>query len=473
MADGEEGGPREKFNFDLSSTEHERAERLYAILARSKKFYRYPTGTILFLSEGRFQEQTDPWTFNGSLVSLVSFETGKGKFRSLEYKDLAALLASQARFSLPVIEDIITSPKVFDTGRGPELFKPGLNAIGKYQVYYARHPDPTIIEPEPLPGVEHLKACFAPFPVVGPGDLANVIAWLVGGVVYGNMTTPLLMVNGNMPGLGKTTLIQAVAYILEGKDVAATPAYGSEFSKNVGAKLASTDHIVLLDNVVTRGGREFDNPDLSTYLTQPSTDIRKLGTNEFHSGRQLLFAMSINNARLATDIALRSLVVQLNSERSVPLVPYPLKYARDHRRELYGELLGLALSRPGPVPLPDYSFRFVDWWNTCAPRVSPYFGPLCLSRAAVDAATQEVVDLLGDLQEFTPSDLLTRIDSQVDAYGSIIDRLGKGSERSRITRLGKLLAPLIDVKTAVVGAPAMTLRKRDVKPASYFIERGE
>jgi hypothetical protein len=105
-------------------------------------------------------------------------------------------------------------------------------------------------------------------PFLSEAHRNNVIAWLVGGMTLNDVNPPMITVTGNDRGVGKSSLVQACGYILTGQNQNAIRSSGEEFEKQLGAKFASEERFIMLDNITTGGNRSYKNAKLSSLLTE-------------------------------------------------------------------------------------------------------------------------------------------------------------------------------------------------------------
>lgn len=298
-----------------------------------------------------------------------------------------AFLSSPAFDSLPPLDAVFTSPRiVFDEAGRPRLHSHGYEKRTR-SLYLPDSPVPV----EPSTSTLHLKKCFSGMPWRTDEDRRRFLGWLLGSFLYdSDIVRPLLVVESNSQRAGKSSLCYAAGRILDGKDpVSLKP--GPELEKRLAALLSSNDTFGLLDNVVSKTGT-FDSVDLSSALTTPGKiSIRRLCTNSMIAGGGLVFAMTVNDARLSRDLTTRAVPVSLIVEEgeTKPHVPYAPEYAAAHRVEILAELLGLALSDPPPVP--KITSRFVAWERFVRPRIAAAFGDVELGAEFTDSPIDAVL----------------------------------------------------------------------------------
>jgi hypothetical protein len=163
-------------------------------------------------------------------------------------------------------------------------------------------------------------------------------------------------------------------------------AQGGEFVKQLSARFLDNQRFILLDNVIGKGGKDktFKSEPLARFLTSGwSKQVRILGLSRSVSQSGVLFCLTANDCRLDPDLATRAIIADLYREQLAPMDPYVLDYARTHRTELYGELLGLAMSIPTATHTTEHStFRFRAWLDFVMPRIAKAFGPLAIGESS-------------------------------------------------------------------------------------------
>lgn len=156
--------------------------------------------------------------------------------------------------------------------------------------------------------------------------------------------TPLVVMQANMPGSGKTTLAQLISTIVIGSSVPAMACEKSEPNrKEILAKLRGAPSIALLDNVVAR----FGGPNLSALITSRSFEDRSLGhLKQLSAPNDTTWIATGNRISLAPDMARRCLHLRLQCDVEKPHLRGGFRYPNlmDHARQRRGELLSAALT---------------------------------------------------------------------------------------------------------------------------------
>lgn len=402
---------------------------------------------------------------------------GRADIPHLLFRDEAvALFGASEKSLLPQIEFVLHEPGVLTVDGKPRLIADeGYDAVAKSYLWVK--PGGALISPRP--GTEHLEKCFSGVPFLNQEYRNNVVAWLVAGMCLDDINSPMLTVTGNDRGVGKSSLVQACGYILTGEAQNAIAPTGAEFEKQLGAKFASEQRFVMLDNI-TSSGKSFAQPKLASLLTEGrSKQVRRLGQSRQITMSGVLFALTANAAKLDQDLATRSLPIVLYKDAPGPMIPYCLQYAKEHRAEIFGELLTLALEdRDFDVPEEYRTCRFVDWINYVVPIVQPKFGALAVREAEdLDDRFQDLfgwgADGIGD--EFASSDLYEHVMANPDNFKGLWESIviAKGLI-SRKMKLAKYLSGVVG-KTHFI-SPELTIRlvqsrkPTSKKPALYAFE---
>jgi hypothetical protein len=169
--------------------------------------------------------------------------------------------------------------------------------------------------------------------------------------------SPLVLVNGNVRGAGKSLICRLLSIIANGTDgiLMAWPAAGGygNLDDEVRKRLASLLHeaapLVVIDNLP--GGRDFASDSLNAFLTSTEFYDRKLHHNDGQrvGGRNKLTLLATGNAvQPSGDCSDRVLTIQLRSPHENPrsLPPTSFKYPNllEHVKANRAQLLGAALT---------------------------------------------------------------------------------------------------------------------------------
>lgn len=477
------------FNRELlpHETRAQWAARFYERASATKRVYRTSDDNMLVIPERGLPIRIyHPDLFDGVLgeiVDIVQMIRGRGGEQSpvtatLQRPELLKLFNSTQKHILPEVKAIVYEPVLVPCGNGGyEISHPGYNpASGVY--YFVKPGEPAI---RPLPGTEHLEACFSAVPFESQPFRANLLGWLLGGVLLDQtLDPPLLVVTGNRQGIGKSSVVQAAGSIITGVQPSPMSPHGSEFTKQLSAAFLESQRFLFLDNIVVRAGGSYDNTHLSTLLTQGfSKKVRLLGHSRNVSSSGILIAASLNDAKLSTDLATRSLPIKLMTWEDRLHSPYCKHYAVEHRAELYGELLWLGLQGQddSATSQEHLAFRFRRWLQFVRPRIEARFGPMALDEAAaLDEISQEMFHFGVDWHDvdFTVTDFVGRLRLMASRYPALSTKLGNiPSDAGIRSAFGKMLQAKTDKPISTDGTLTVTLRGREDKKEKRTVYRFE
>ena len=158
---------------------------------------------------------------------------------------------------------------------------------------------------------------------------------------------PMVTINGNRPGTGKTTLAMLLAIVADGEGVQTctfTP-NDEELEKRLATRAESGAHVIIIDNVKTKLALE--SQVLERTITDAKPSFRRLSTNTEISRpvNDIIFCLTMNGTRLGADLRRRALPINLHltddpTHRSFTNEQL-LSWARLHRGELVAELAGM------------------------------------------------------------------------------------------------------------------------------------
>jgi len=286
---------------------------------------------------------------------LVFVERGKGiSIKGVEREALKVVLSSVARFYQEKSQDgeIVrisveppnelagyldtVSPKPFRPIRGilemPILqldgsvsLAPGHDAKTGY--YHAKSAD---LELRLLPweaidqgagtaAAQTICTLLSDFPFTDPGDRAGAVALLLSMVARHLIEgcVPLFLVSGNIPGAGKTRLVEVMHMICTGKKVAATswPKEDEEVRKMLLTYAEAARPLVCIDNIDSG----FGSPHLDAALTSGTVSGRRLGSLALVDAEsRVLYAATGNNVRITSDLTRRTQPIFLESPLEHP-----------------------------------------------------------------------------------------------------------------------------------------------------------
>jgi hypothetical protein len=201
-------------------------------------------------------------------------------------------------------------------------------------------------EVRPRKGDQALRAALDGFAWKEEADRVNVIGALLTMLSIPQWTRghPFLAINGNKSGVGKSTLAQVLAVIIEGR-LPATVTYvprEEELEKRIATQVESGDRVVIIDNARTSAA--IASTVLERSVTDARPSFRRLGTNTTISRpvNDLLFVLTMNMTQLGADLRRRALPLNLEVAGNVRQRHYvsvdPVGEAMAARGAILGEL---------------------------------------------------------------------------------------------------------------------------------------
>lgn len=197
--------------------------------------------------------------------------------------------------------------------------------------------------------LRYLLSALEGFCWKSPIDCMNFIGALLTAITmpHWGRGHPFLAINGNKPGIGKSTLASVLAVIVEGHDPGSISYIpdDTEFEKQLATRVEGGDRVIVIDNAKTR--RPIESQVLERNITASRINFRRLGTNTAITRPQndVLFCLTMNMTQLGPDLRRRALPINLLKEENVRTSHYPLHdviaYALEHRLEIIAELSGM------------------------------------------------------------------------------------------------------------------------------------
>lgn len=198
----------------------------------------------------------------------------------------------------------------------------------------------------------HLRQLLSDFAFRSDADVANAAALFLTGLLVGRFVAsgkPIALLDGNQPRVGKTRFVEVVGIVLDGEEPTIVPfkSDDDELAKAICAKLNTrTQSIVLIDNAKIASGGTINSPTIEAFSTAPMFSMRILGQSKnFERPNDLIWCVTMNNTRGSADLVARSMPVRFHFEGDPSHRDYggrdPKEYARRHRVDLLGELVGM------------------------------------------------------------------------------------------------------------------------------------
>src|SRR5262249_53173950 len=149
-----------------------------------------------------------------------------------------------------------------------------------------------VLPPDPAPGrpfvdrlPRHLRALLSGFCFREDADAVNALAALVTAVLVNHFVAvpkPVVLLDGNQPGLGKTPLARVLGAVLDGHDpsLIAFTTDDDELGKRICATLRGGGQSVLVfDNAKVRAGDAINSRVIESQSMAPTIALRILGTS--------------------------------------------------------------------------------------------------------------------------------------------------------------------------------------------------
>jgi len=370
---------------------------------------------------------------------------------------------------IPALESIVNTPVL---GRDGTLHtEPGYNE--QTRLYYTG--GVTIGDVVPTDAnVNRSKSLFlndllVDFPFKDESSKAHAVAYallpFVRQLIPG--PTPLYLFNSPTPGTGKGKCINACAFPSLGYDVPTmTEAQNDdEWRKRLTTVLMGGRSHVVIDNV----NNGLNSGDLASALTQPTWSDRMLGGNQEVNVRiKTVWAASGNNVPVSEELARRCILIQLDANVEKPWERTGFKHAdlmswaRENRNELVTAAVTLVnawIQAGKPLYQGKVKGSYEAWTNVMGGILQTAGIPGFLENEstmfeAAVSKTQVLADFVkewfskyqeaavfaGDLFKLASHADDPDEQRMGDYKGLLDDLLGAGNQRSRQTKLGKILA---------------------------------
>ena len=260
---------------------------------------------------------------------------------------------------------------------------------------------------EPLEGTTHIDDCLQDFHFKDNASRTNYVGCLLGLILYQHAKRqPLLCISADGPAAGKSHLAKLASVI--GDNVVAPMTIGlspseSEFEKSVGSVLEHNCRVVIIDNVKSSNKRnEVDSPVLDRITSVELISTRRLGSSSLITRlANILWILTTNHARLSPDLSSRCIPVVLKSPTGTDRTyrhANLLEYAHKHRKQFFGELMGMIIRWRDAGANPDKSVnhRESSWTQIIggvlkANGYKDFLGNVAETRANQDLTLKELV----------------------------------------------------------------------------------
>lgn len=196
---------------------------------------------------------------------------------------------------------------------------------------------------------EHIDRVLSGFCFSEPRiGVANTVAAMLAPLLrehWKDSGKPAFVFAGNQAGLGKSLLACIVGHICGNRDPSHILEHRNEdkLEKAVATAFASGRKVLLFDNVKSKIESEF----IEKGITAQTMSIRKLGGNTYiECDNDMLWLFTANTPSLGEDMMTRCVAIELqftDDPRTRTFEFDPLRFARENRHKILGELLHMTL----------------------------------------------------------------------------------------------------------------------------------
>ncbi|MCB9779712.1 MAG: hypothetical protein H6742_14200 [Alphaproteobacteria bacterium] len=340
------------------------AEKILAVIVPTRRFFRFEHGAV-YVHKGRGPILLDEKNLPGILAAylelamLVDTEEGRAflGYEALPLNLSRALIHNpRFRSKLPVLTAYARSP-VFD------LRWKLVASFGWHEPSGIFYDGPEV---RPRDGDVALRAAIDGFAWKEEADRVNLVGALLTMLSIPHWTRghPFLAINGNKPGVGKSTLGRVLAAIVEGQapPTVSYVANDEEFEKQIATRIEAGDRVLIVDNA--KATTAISSPVLERCITDAKLSFRRLGSNTAISRPQndVLFVLTMNMTQLGPDLRRRALPLNLEVVGNVRHATYaaddPVGDVLAARVDVLGELAGMVRSWvEAGRPMPEHPAR--------------------------------------------------------------------------------------------------------------------
>ena len=323
------------------------ADKILGVIGPTRRFFRFEHGTV-YVHKGRgpilLDERNLPGILSSYLELAMLHDTEEGRlFQGYEALPLnlsrALIHSPRFRSKLPVLTAYVRSP-VFD------LHWNLVASFGWHEpsgIFYDGN------EVRPRDGDDALRAAIDGFSWKEEADRVNLVGALLTMLTISHWTRghPFLAINGNKPGVGKSTLARVLAAIVEGQapPTVSYVANDEEFEKQIATRIEAGDRVLIVDNA--KATTAIASAVLERCITDAKLSFRRLGSNTAISRPQndVLFVLTMNMTQLGPDLRRRALPLNLEVVGNVRHATYaaddPVGDVLAARDGILGELSGM------------------------------------------------------------------------------------------------------------------------------------
>lgn len=200
----------------------------------------------------------------------------------------------------------------------------------------------------------HLQRLLTDFCLRDAADVANAIGAMLTGLLMPHFVArgkPVVLLDGNQPGLGKTLLARVLGLILDESDprLIAYTTDDDELTKKICATLrGSQQSVLIVDNAKTRVGGSISSSVIESNSMAPELSLRILGQSlNYTRPNDLIWCVTMNDTRTSSDLASRGLPIRFHYDSNPKDRNFggrePIEYVKEHRNEILGELAGMVV----------------------------------------------------------------------------------------------------------------------------------
>jgi len=321
-------------------------------LARTGRWFTYHKAPAVLREDGELvtiATLQDVQNLIGSdIIPVRNLQGNRPPFGAVLRADIPKLIFAEfchngSRY-FPLVDRVVQLP-AFGVQAGAFCpAAPGYDPVTK-AVYIGTVTDPECPQNEDFP---HLKQWLSGLTFESPIHHANTLGLMAAMLCRSAIARfPLVLIEANTHSAGKTTLAQAMGYLLAGELPEGMSYTGNEesFERNLSNYANRPGpNFILIDNVRKKHG----NASIRSMTLARSITGHVLGFRALYKGTvglfDPIFVVTMNDAQVEADLADKVISIRLKRPEHTAhklLEPNPLDYAIDHRRELLAELLHL------------------------------------------------------------------------------------------------------------------------------------
>lgn len=346
----------------------------------------------------------------------------------------------------------------------------------------------------PAEGTSTLDAALGGFCWKEEADRVNFLGALLTTVTMPMWTRghPFVAINGNKPGVGKSTLARVLGIVSEGGAEPSTVSWcpeEAEFEKQLATRVEAGDRVIIVDNAKTT--KPIESPVLERCITDTRLNFRRLGSNTSIGRPQndVLFCITMNLVQMGTDLRRRALPVNLELEVDVRHARFDhddvLGWVQEHREAALAELLGLVQRwMDAERPLAEVPARHSTGhrWAATIDGILTHAGlPGFLSNfeASEHAFDPKYAVMMEIVRGFAGREAMTA-SGWAGVLGDVLEERfterggGMRSERAKATIVGALFTEYADARFEVEGVTYRLARERPEgvgRPAVWRFEK--